>query len=48
MMLAAVDWLNDTSGRDQGSAWFREVLAQLCLGEMGPSDWQFTQRGPKS
>ena len=36
--LATADRPNDTGGRDHGSARFREVLAQLGLGEMGPSD----------
>ena len=43
--LATTDRPNDTGGRDQGSARFREVLAQLGLGEMGPSDRRFTWRG---
>ena len=46
--LAVVDWSNDTGGRDQGSTRFKEVLAQLSLGEMGPSDRQFTWCGPRS
>ena len=46
--LAAVDWPNDTGGRDQGSARYREVLAQLGLGEMGPSDRRFIWRGLRS
>ena len=40
--LAAADRPNDTGGRDQGSAQFREMLAQLDLGEMGPFDRRFT------
>ena len=46
--LAAADGPNDAGGRDQGSARFREVLAQLGLGEMGPTDKRFTWRGPTS
>ena len=40
--LVAADWPNDTGCRDQGSGRLREVLAQLGLGEMGPSDRRFT------
>ena len=40
--LAAADRPNDTGRRDQGSVRFREVLAQLGLGEMGPLDRRFT------
>ena len=46
--LAAADRPNDAGGRDQGSARFREVLAQLGLGEMGPIDKRFTWREPTS
>ena len=48
MTLAAVDWPNDMGGLDPGSARFKEVLAYLGLGEMGPTDWRFTWRGPTS
>ena len=46
--LAAADRPNDAGGRDQGSARFREVLAQLGIGEMGPTNKRFTWRGPTS
>ena len=44
--LAAADRPNDAGGRDPGSARFKEVLAQLGLGEMGPTDKRFTWSGP--
>ena len=46
--LAAADRPNGAGGRDPGSAQFREVLAQLGLAEMGPSDRRFTWRGSTS
>ena len=46
--LAAEDWLNDEGSLDPGSARFREVLAQLGLGKLGPTDQRFTWRGPTS
>ena len=46
--LAAEDWPNDEGGLDPGSARFREVLAQLGLGKLGPTDQRFTWRGPTS
>ena len=46
--LTAADRPNDTGGLDPGSARFREMLANLNLGEMGPSDRRFTCRGPTS
>ena len=48
MTLVADDSPNGARGRDLGSTQFREVLAQLGLTEMGPSDWRFTWRGPTS
>ena len=48
VMLTAADRPNDTGGLDPGSARFREVLANLGLGEMGPTDRRFTWRGPTS
>ena len=41
MTLAADDRSNGVGGRDPGSAQFQEVLAQLGLAEMGPSDRSF-------
>ena len=35
-------------GQDPGSACFRESLAHLGLGEMGPADQHFTWHGPTS
>ena len=46
--LDAEDRPNDMGGSDPGSARFREVLAQLGLGELGPRDRRFTWRGPTS
>ena len=46
--LDAKDQPNDMGGLDPGSARFREVLAQLRLGELGPADRRFTWRGPMS
>ena len=43
--LDAEDRPNDMSGLDSGSARFREVLAQLSLGELGRTDRRFTWRG---
>ena len=40
------DLPNDMGSLDPGSARFREVLAQLGLGEWGPADRRFTWRGP--
>ena len=48
MTLAAADRPNGAGGRNPGSAQFREVLAQLGLAEMGPSDRRFTWRGSTS
>ena len=48
MTLAAEDCSNRAGGRDPGSAQLGEVLAQLGLAEMGPSDRSFTWRGPTS
>ena len=42
--LVADDRPNGVGGHDPGSAKFREVLAQLGLAEMGPSDNRFTWR----
>ena len=46
--LAVADRPNGAGGRDPRSAEFREVLAQLGLVELGPSDRRFTWRGPTS
>ena len=46
--LTAADRPNDTGSLDPGSARFREVLANLSLGEMGPTDRRFSWRGPTS
>ena len=48
VMLVAADRPNDTGGMDQGSTRFKEVLPQLGLGEMGPTERRFTWRGPTS
>ena len=48
MTLDVEDWPNDMSSLDPGSACFKEVLAQLSLGELGPADQRFTWRGPTS
>ena len=42
--LVADDRPNGEGGRDPGSGQFREVLAQLGLAEMGPSNRRFTWR----
>ena len=39
---------NDMGGQDPGSARFRETLAHLGLGEIGPADQRFTWHGPTS
>ena len=46
--LDAEDRPNDMGSLDPGSARFREVLAQLGLGELGPANRRFTWRGPTS
>ena len=46
--LNAEDRPNDFGGHDPGSAYFRETLAHLGLGEMGPDDQRFTWHGPTS
>ena len=46
--LDAEDRPNDMGGSDPGLARFREVLAQLGLGELGPANRRFTWRGPTS
>ena len=46
--LDAEDRPNDMGGSDPGSARFKEVLAQLGLGELGPGDRRFTWRRPTS
>ena len=46
--LDAEDRPNDMGDLDPGSARFREVLAQLGLGELGPGDRRFTWSGPTS
>ena len=44
--IMANDRPNGGAGRDPGSSQFREVIASLGMTEMGPSDQQFTLRGP--
>ena len=46
MTLDAEDQPNDLGSLDPGSACFREVLAQLGLGELVPADRRFTWHGP--
>ena len=46
--LNAEDRPNDLGGNDPGSARFRETLAHLSLGEMGPANQRFTWHGPTS
>ena len=48
MTLDAEDRPNNMGGVDLGSTRFREVLAQLGLGELGPADRRFTWHGPTS
>ena len=43
--LTAEDRPNDMGGQDPGSARFRETLAHLGWGEMGPVDQRFTWHG---
>ena len=43
--LMAEDRSNDMGGQDPGSARFRETLAHLGWGEMGPVDQRFTWHG---
>ena len=44
--LTSEDKANDMGGQDPGLAHFRETLAHLSLGEMGPTDQRFTWHGP--
>ena len=44
--LTPEDRPNDMGGQDPGSAHFRETLAHLGLGEMGPIEQRFTWHGP--
>ena len=46
--LTPKDRPNDMGGQDHGSARFREILAHLGLGEIGPADQRFTWHGPTS
>ena len=47
--LDAEDRPNDMGCLDPGSTRFREVLAELGLGELGPADRRFTwRRSPES
>ena len=46
--LTPEDRPNDMAGQDPGSARFREILAHLGLGEIGPADQRFTWHGPTS
>ena len=48
MTLDAEDRPNNMGGVDPGSTRFREVLAQLGLGELGPADRRFTWHRPSS
>ena len=46
MTLTPEDRPKDMGGQDPRSAHFRETLAHLGLGEMGPADQRFTWHGP--
>ena len=46
--LTPEDRPNDMGGQDPRSARFRETLAHLGLGEIGPADQRFTWHGPTS
>ena len=44
--LMASDRPNDEGGRDSGSRQFRDIITELGMAEMRPSDRRFTWKGP--